>query len=64
MSHTRHTIKLWTRTIDSRIEVNNSISRSQFGVMPAKFTMEPIFIVSKKLIEKRQEHIEGHVWFS
>lgn len=49
-----HTMKLWERVIEGRLRKITSVNENQFGFMPGKSTMEPIFIV-RQLMEKFRE---------
>ncbi|KAF0752588.1 Uncharacterized protein FWK35_00011041 [Aphis craccivora] len=37
------TMKIWEKVLDLRITGETSVSKNQFGLMPGKSTMEPIF---------------------
>ena len=41
----RHSMKIWEKTIEKRIISETSILGNQFGFMPGKSTMEPLFCV-------------------
>ena len=49
-----HTMKLWERVVEARLRRCTNISENQFGFVPGKSTMEPIFIV-RQLMEKYRE---------
>ena len=49
-----HTMKLWERVVDARLRNSTKVNENQFGFMPGKSTMEPIFIV-RQLMEKYRE---------
>jgi hypothetical protein len=45
-----HSIKIWKKMIKKRIRREAIISENQFGFMPGKLTMEPLFCV-RQLVE-------------
>lgn len=49
-----HTMKIWEKVIDLRIKSETSVSKNQFGFMPGKSTMEPMFCV-RQVMEKYRE---------
>ena len=49
-----HSMKIWEKIIEKRIRCETSISGNQFGFMPGKSTMEPLFCV-RQLVEKYRE---------
>jgi len=49
-----HSMKIWEKIIEKRIRSETSISGNQFGFMPGKSTMEPLFCV-RQLVEKYRE---------
>jgi len=49
-----HTMKIWKKAIGLRIGGETSVSKNQFGFMPGKSTMKPIFCV-RLVIEKYKE---------
>lgn len=49
-----HTMKIWERIIDSRIRKGTIISDKQFGFMPGRGTMDPLFAL-RQLLERYGE---------
>ena len=49
-----HTMKIWERIIEQRVQAEMEIREQQFGFMPGKGTMDEIFLV-RQLMEKYGE---------
>ena len=49
-----HSMKVWEKVIDKRIRSETAVSKNQFGFMPGKSTMEPIFCM-RQIVEKYRE---------
>ena len=56
-----HSMKIWEKIIEKRIRSETAISGNQFGFMPGKSTMEPLFCV-RQLVEKYREKKKSYVW--
>jgi len=54
-----HSMNIWKRII-KRIKSETGISKNQFGFMPRKSTMEPLFCM-RQLVEKYKEKIKSYV---
>lgn len=42
-----HTMKLWERVVDRRIQAVTTVRENQFGFRPGHSTSEPIFILKQ-----------------
>lgn len=51
---------IWEQIIKKRIRVQRTISEKQFGLMPEKSTIKPLFCV-RQLVEKLQE--KYYAWY-
>ncbi|KAL5555476.1 hypothetical protein UlMin_037712 [Ulmus minor] len=51
-----HTMKLWERVIEQRLRSLTTVSENQFGFMPGRCTMEPIFLLRQVIERYREEH--------
>ena len=49
-----HSMKIWEKIIDKRVRGETTVTRNQFGFMPGRSTMEPIFCV-RQIVEKYRE---------
>jgi hypothetical protein len=49
-----HTMKLWERIIEHRLRGVTNVTKSQFGLMPVRSTMEAIFLM-RQLMERCRE---------
>ena len=49
-----HSMKIWEKVIEKRLRSETTVSRNQFGFMPGKSTMEPIFCM-RQIVEKYRE---------
>ena len=49
-----HTLKIWERIIDRRLEEETSIGEEQFGFMSGRVTTDAIF-AARQVIEKHRE---------
>jgi hypothetical protein len=49
-----HTMKLWERIIEHRLREVTNVTENQFGFMPGRSTMEPIFLI-RQLMERWKE---------
>ena len=47
-------MKIWEKVIEKRLRSETIVSRNQFGFMPGKSTMEPIFCM-RQIVEKYRE---------
>jgi hypothetical protein len=46
-------MKIWEKKFEKRIRSKTSISENQFGFMPVKSTIEPIFCI-RQLVKKKK----------
>jgi hypothetical protein len=53
-----HTMKLWERVIKHRVRRMTSVTKSEFGFMLGRSTMEAIFLV-RQLMERYKEQKKG-----
>lgn len=58
-----HTMKLWERVIEARLRKTTSIGSGQFGFMPGKSTMEPIFALRQTMEKFRKRGQKMHMVF-
>ena len=56
-----HTMKLWERVIARRLRKNISISENQFGFMPARSTIEAIYLL-RRLIGVYRDRKWTFIW--
>ena len=50
-----HTMKLWERVIKQRLRKETDVSKNQFGFMPARSTIEAIYLL-RHLMERYRDH--------
>jgi len=51
-----HSTKIWETVIEKRIRSETTISENQFGFMPEKSTMEPLFCVIQVVQKYREKN--------
>ena len=56
-------MKLWERVIEDRLRKQTSISSGQFGFMPGKSTMHPIFVLRQMMEKYRRKRKQMHIVF-
>lgn len=58
-----HTMKLWERVVEGRLRNQTGVSSGQFGFMPGRSTMEPIFMVRQMMEKYRRQKKKMHIVF-
>ena len=58
-----HTMKLWERVIEDRLRKQTNVSSGQFGFMPGKSTMDPIFVLRQLMEKYRRKRKKMHIVF-
>lgn len=58
-----HTMKLWERVVDSRLRGQTKVSGAQFGFVPGRSTMEPIFMLRQLMEKYRRRRRKMHMVF-
>jgi Reverse transcriptase (RNA-dependent DNA polymerase) len=58
-----HTINLWEKVIEHRLRKLTTISKNQFGFMPARSTMEAIFLIRQLMERHREQKKDLHMIF-
>jgi hypothetical protein len=58
-----HIIKLWERIIEHRLRKVTNITENQFGFIPARLTMEAIFLIRQLMERCREQKKDMHIIF-
>jgi len=58
-----HTMKLWERVIERRLQKDVSISENQFGFMPSKSTIKAIYLLRNLIGLYRDRKVDLHMAF-
>jgi hypothetical protein len=58
-----HIIKLWERIIEHRLRKVTNITENQFGFIPARLTMEEIFLIRQLMERCREQKKDMHIIF-
>lgn len=58
-----HTMKLWERVIERRLQKDVSISENQFGFMLGRSTMEAIYLLRKLMGLYRNRKVDLYMVF-
>ena len=58
-----HTMKLWDRVIERRLQKDISMSENQFGFMSGRSTIEAIYLLRRLIGLYRDRKIDLHIVF-
>ena len=58
-----HTMKLWKRVLEKRLQKDTSITENQFGFMPSKCTTEVIYLLRRLRRLYRDRKVDLHMVF-